>query len=138
MSDESTYGLQTTKGRNRIRQLARSTFVRSRTRTLGAVLIGAAALALGWVATVWLWQDPFTALYTSWEPHQLATQFDRELHAFAPRRTASSSPSREQALVAAEARAFGRGLRPGGAIGRIRIPRLGLDMVVVDGTDESS
>ena len=32
-----------------------------------------------WVVVVWRWQDPFTALYTTWQQHKLAQQLQHEL-----------------------------------------------------------
>ncbi len=43
-------------------------------RIAGTVLIVAGVLTLVWALLVWQWQDPFTALYTKWKQHQLASQ----------------------------------------------------------------
>ena len=94
---------------------------------------------LAWVILVWQWQDPFTALYTTWKQHELAHQLDGEFKAFQP-----SAAARGLALaakrdeVAREAATFRRDTHPGEAIGRIVIGRIGLNMVLVDGTDEAS
>ena len=42
---------------------------------LGTVLAVAGVLTLLWALLVWQWQDPFTALYTKWKQHQLASQY---------------------------------------------------------------
>lgn len=107
-------------------------------RRVGTVLLLAGVLGLGWALTVWVWQDPFTALYTTWQQHRLEAQLDHEFRTYAPRRGKHIAVAREQALVAGNARRFASSTHEGMAIGRIRIPRMGLDMVVVDGTDEAS
>ena len=53
-------------------------------RLLGTVLIAAGLLTLVWAFVVWRWQDPFTALYTKWKQHELRSQYDRRVRAFAP------------------------------------------------------
>jgi sortase A len=108
-------------------------------RVLSRVLIAAGVLTLAWVILVWQWQDPFTALYTTWKQNELAHQLDNEFKAFQP-----SASARDLAItarrehVAREAAAFRRDTHPGEAIGRIVIGRIGLNMVLVDGTDEAS
>jgi sortase A len=93
-------------------------------------------LLLAWVIVVWRWQDPFTALYTHWEQDKLAHALDHEFAAFTPLRAAASAAERD--AIAAEAARFQRETHQGQAIGRIVIGRIGLKMVVVDGTDEAS
>jgi sortase A len=109
------------------------------TRILGTVLIAAGVLALAWVIVVWRWQDPFTALYTHIEQNRLAHAYERRLATYRP-----APPAKHTDLVAverqvaAEARAYARSLHTGDPVGRITIGRIGLRMVVVQGTDESS
>jgi sortase A len=113
--------------------------VQSRTllRGLGTLMVVAGALVLTWVVLVWRWQDPFTAVYTYWEQRQLADEYEHRLAEF---RAPALPPVREptpqelELQIAREARAYRRSLHEGDAIGRIEIPRLGLDMVMVNGT----
>jgi sortase A len=105
-------------------------------RILGTALIAAGVLGLIWVVVVWRWQDPFTALYTHWQQQQLSHQLDHELHVYKPEHPKHGTPVRVD--VSVEAARFRRETHPGEAIGRIVIGRLGLNMVVVDGTDEES
>jgi sortase A len=108
-------------------------------RVLSRVLIGAGVLLLAWVILVWQWQDPFTALYTTWKQHELAQSLSKEFSAFQPTagmRTLALAAQRD--AVASEAATFRRDTHSGQAIGRIVIGRIGLNMVLVDGTDESS
>lgn len=109
------------------------------TRISGIVLAAVGALALVWVLVVWRWQDPFTGLYTRWEQHKLAQQLQQQFATNPGPKFVRSEP------LAAEARAIERAAARfrnsagvGQAIGRIVIPRLGLNMVVVNGTDETS
>jgi sortase A len=110
-----------------------------RLRILSRVLIAAGVLLFAWVLVVWQWQDPFTALYTTWKQHELARSLDKEFSAFQPaagmRKLALAA---QRDAVASEAARFRRTAHQGEAIGRIVIGRIGLNMVVVDGTDESS
>ena len=111
---------------------------------LGWILIVAGALTIAWAIVVWRWQDPFTALYTRYEQHHLAQQYARRAQAFAvtPLAAAPSRPpvdvARERAAVARDARRYRAHSHEGDALGRIVVPRLGLDMIFVDGTDASS
>jgi sortase A len=106
-------------------------------RAAGLVLIVAGIAGIAWTIVVWRWQDPFTALYTTWEQRHLRAQY---AHIAATWKPAPSVPSTDgmRAQVAREAAAYRRGTHSGEAIGKIVIGRLGLHMVLVDGTDESS
>ncbi len=110
-------------------------------RTAGLVLAVAGALTLAWAVVVWRWQDPFTALYTTWQQHRLQAQLEHEFQLYAPHRSAQRvllSPAAEARTLELAARRLRRTARPGQAIGRIVIPRLGLNMILVNGTDEAS
>ena len=37
-------------------------------------MAGAGVLTLVWALVVWRWEDPFTALYTTWQQHRLEGQ----------------------------------------------------------------
>ena len=56
--------------------------MRGRVHLLGTLLAIAGVLTLGWALLVWQWQDPFTALYTTWKQHQLASQYDKRARTF--------------------------------------------------------
>jgi sortase A len=96
----------------------------------GLVIVGVAGLA--WVLVVWQWQDPFTALYTKYEQHRLARQYSHLASTWQAPATADA------AAVARAAAAYRRDTHAGEAIGKIVIGRLGLHMILVDGTDEGS
>ena len=107
-------------------------------RILGTLLIGAGVLTLAWALAVWQWQDPFTALYTHWQQHRLAQSLDREFAAFHRIPMADGDRAAERRLIAEEARRFRHSAKRGQAIGRISIDRVGLRMVLVNGTDHDS
>jgi sortase A len=94
-------------------------------------------LALVWVVVVWRWQDPFTALYTHVEQSRLSHSYERRVESFTPSLTAHDRSSRKL-RIAAEARQYAATLHRGDAVGRLRIGRLGLNIVVVQGTDHST
>jgi len=96
--------------------------VRRTLRIVSRLLLVAAVLLGTWTIVVWRWQDPFTALYTHWEQQKLARSLSKEFAELRPEKAAR----------------FRRETHAGEAIGRIVIGRIGLNMVLVDGTDESS
>ena len=110
-------------------------------RITGTLMLGAGVLVLVWVLVVWRWQDPFTALYTTWKQHQLSQSYERRAKAFRLPEPSSKTAS-ARVVTAGQIRAVAHRYRleskRGQAIGRLRVPRLGLNMVVVDGTDEGS
>jgi sortase A len=112
--------------------------VRLFARILGAVLIVAGVLTLAWVVVVWQWQDPFTALYTHVQQNRLSHSYERRVHAYHPRPTHGKDLAAVRAQIAAEARAYGHTLRTGDPVGRLQIGRIGLKMVVVQGTDHET
>jgi sortase A len=99
----------------------------------GTALIVAGTLGLGWVLLVWQWQDPFTALYTHREQARLGKAYEHRAIAFASH--ARVSPGASRSRIALLARRYRASLAPGDPIGRLDVGRLGLDMVVVQGTD---
>ncbi|MGE5690438.1 MAG: class E sortase [Pseudomonadota bacterium] len=108
-------------------------------RITGTVLVVAGVALLAWAATVWAWQDPFTKLYTAYEQRQLAEDYHDRAASFAlPPPAATASPSDRARAIATAARRYRRSLDEGDALGRIRIPRMGVNMVVVEGTDHDS
>ena len=106
-------------------------------RFAGTLLIAASALTLAWVVVVWQWQDPFTAIYTHFQQTRLSHDYDRRARGYRPHLGTGRDLAAIRRSVAAEAAAYRRTLRPGDAVGRLTIGRIGLDMVVVQGTGES-
>ena len=106
-------------------------------RIAGTLLILAGALTLAWTLVVWQWQDPFTALYTKWKQHQLTSQYQKRVEAFsAP--IATTSLADERRSIAREAKRYRASSTRGEAIGRIRIPRMGVNLVLVNGTEHET
>jgi sortase A len=112
--------------------------MRRTTRILGTLMLVGGVLTLLWVVVVWQWQDPFTALYTRWEQHRLASSYDERFAKFHPLRPAADTLAAERRTIALEAAHYRRDSKRGQAIGRIKVPRLGLNMILVNGTDHDS
>jgi sortase A len=108
-------------------------------RILGTLMVVGGVGTLVWVLVVWQWQDPFTSLYTRFKQHQLAASYNRRVARFG---TLHLQPGASLAAVkreiALEARRYRRRAKRGEAIARIKIPRIGLNMIVVNGTDHDS
>ena len=105
-------------------------------RWTGALMVVAGSLTLVWALLVWRWQDPFTLLYTRWEQRGLARQYEQRVGQFeaqAPARTVETAVS--PSVIAEQARRYRLALGEGDAIGRLRIPKLDLNMIVVNGTE---
>jgi sortase A len=111
--------------------------MRGRVHLLGTLLAVAGVLTLGWALLVWQWQDPFTALYTTWKQHQLASQYDKRARSFT---TTISGPTvkAERASIAREAKVYRLRSKRGQVIGRLRVPRMGINMLLVNGTDHDT
>ena len=109
-------------------------------RIAGTVLIVAGLGMLAWVLVVWRWQDPFTALYTHWKQHQLSQAYERRFSEYEPAQLRQNqvSVSARTKVIAREARLYRIHSGRGQAIGRIRVPRLDLNMILVNGTDHNS
>jgi sortase A len=114
--------------------------MRRLSRVAGTILVVAGLGMLAWVLVVWRWQDPFTALYTQWKQHQLSQTYERRFSGYEPaqlRRNEVSISARTK-VIAREARLYRIQSGRGQAIGRIRVPRLQLNMILVNGTDHGS
>jgi len=107
-------------------------------RRIGSVLFAAGVLALVWAGVTWRFGDPFTALYTRWRQHALATELKRRFLAYAPTTRPRSVAGVDWPWIRRAAAAYRHETHRGEAIGWIRIPRIGLRMVFVNGTDEAS
>ena len=114
--------------------------MRRLSRIAGTLLVVAGVGMLAWVLVVWLWQDPFTALYTHWKQHQLSQAYERRFSAYEPAQLRQNevSVSARTKVIAREARLYRIHSGRGQAIGRIRVPRLDLNMILVNGTDHNS
>src|SRR5205807_1866052 len=106
-------------------------------RIIGTALAVTGALVLVWAFVVWQWQDPFTAVYTLWKQHQLAGQYAKRAASFRQREL-STSLAAERRDVAFEATRYRLETHDGEAIGKIIVPRMGINMIMVDGTDHET
>jgi sortase A len=98
-------------------------------------MVVAGTLLLAWALLVWRWQDPFTALYTRWEQRELVDEYEQRFDRFQPQASAPAPDERiSPRRIATLARKYRLSLHEGDAIGRIKIPRLDVNMIVVDGT----
>jgi sortase A len=92
-------------------------------------MLAAGVAVLVWVLVVWRWQDPFTALYTTWKQHQLSQSYDRRARAFRLPEPSSKTAS-ARVVTAGQIRAVAHRYRleskRGQAVGRLHVPRLGL------------
>ena len=104
-------------------------------RILGTGLISAGLGLLGFVAITVVWGDPFTrfqeAAAQDTLEQELVASFDTAAGAGDPRAVALDPD-----LTRASALRYRRTLADGDAAGRLRIPAIGLDKVVVEGTTE--
>ncbi len=114
-------------------------------RHLGTTMVAAGLVVLGYVGVILVWGDPATRIYTVVKQVGLQGQLQRENREWerdvraTPAATLAPGETRAAAEAAVARRlaiAFARRYRhhEGTAIARIRIARLGLNMVVVEGT----
>lgn len=112
---------------------------------LGTLLLVIGIGVLAWTATVYLWKDPFTTAYTAYEQRRLASNLDRQFENWEPspapvvqpkpKPKPERKPKPRHDDVSRDARRFRLSSEDGDAIARLRVPRLGLSIVVIDGTD---
>jgi sortase A len=105
-------------------------------RALGTVFVLAGICCLVWAALVWQWQDPFTALYTKLQQNRLTVGYNRLLSEY--ERGGDRTLAMGDGALARTALEFGSRVRRGDAIGRLRIESVGLDVLLVNGTDRES
>lgn len=110
-------------------------------RRLGFVVLALGLCIMGWVGVTLRWGDPFTSLYTAHKQSVLSGQLAKERSVWTQSSTRLTSPETKKAVdvaqvMKARAAIFGRTLQDGQPIGRIVIPKIGLNMVVVEGTSE--
>jgi sortase A len=114
--------------------------VRTLLRQLSTILIMAGTLLLIDVGLTLVWQEPVSAVYEKWRQDALADDLDKlgdpDLRP-AERRALERLPI-DAERAAFLARALERRTGPGQPIARIRIPGIGVDKVIVEGTDGGS
>jgi len=108
-------------------------------RALALVLIALGALALADAVVTLVWQEPISALYTKFRQDDLRGALAREERAPATpgeRHVLGRLPTPAQ-RIAFLASDLERKTHDGGAVGRIVVPRIGANFVVVKGTSAS-
>jgi sortase A len=105
-------------------------------RSLSTVMIVTGALLIADAGTTVLWQEPVSALYSQLRQDSLGGDLVAlERKAPSPLEVAALGHMRDQGRrVAFLARSLERDVGEGSAVGRIRIPRIGADFVIVKGT----
>jgi sortase A len=101
-------------------------------RLFGTLVLLLGLGALGWTVLTWQRGDPFTGVYTEFQQRKLEKRYAQHAAEFTRARPAGAKPGVD---LRAEARRFRKTTPEGAPIGRIKIPRVGLDMIVVNGTD---
>jgi sortase A len=107
-------------------------------RLLGTLMIVAGVGLLAWAIAIWQWQDPFTAAFQHYEQRKLEQRFERQIDLVERRPvvdTTASPAAAVQREVARRATAWRKASGEGDAIARLRIPGLGVDEIVVNGTE---
>ena len=123
-------------------------------RRAGITLTSLGVLTLVWAVVVWRWEDPFTALYTLYQQHELTQAYDHRVSTFtvptgatvpthaqnpaARKAAARLELANEERAISLVARRYRLSSHEGDPLGRIIVPRLGLSMIFLDGTTESS
>jgi sortase A len=105
-------------------------------RALSTVLIVAGVLVLADGIATLVWQEPLTAVYARVQQGELDDELatlERTPPTPVERRVIARLPDPRRRL-AFQARTLGRRSEPGDALGRLRIPAIGLSTVVVEGT----
>ena len=106
-------------------------------RVVGTVLMVAGLGLLAWAFTVWKWEDPLTASLNYYEQRGLADSFDRRLNEERRAAPAVSVVDVSRTLPRSAVK-WRRTSKRGDAIARLRIPRLGLTEIMVNGTDTNT
>lgn len=122
------------------RRQARRPDRRAALRTLSSVLIVSGLLLLVDAGLTVVWQEPLSALYAKIRQDQLAGQLDdlrADARSAVELRALEALPD-ARARAAFEGRRLRRIVRRGQPLGRIRIRRIGVSTIFVEGTDGAS
>jgi sortase A len=114
-------------------------------RRLGTIFLVVGLVAIAYAAATIFWRDPVTDLYARWKQHQLADSLAESAEAFradarvlfppiVATTSAQAPPELDRKMVRSAARVWRKGLERGDALGRIVIPKIGIDPVFVNGT----
>jgi sortase A len=112
-------------------------------RHISTLIIVAGLGLLAWTGTVYVWKDPFTTLYTAYEQRQLESSLEKTFEEWRSATPREQEPRPTKGFkakpvnVRREARAYRTSLDEGDGFARLEVPRLGLDVVAVNGTGVS-
>jgi sortase A len=114
--------------------------VRTLLRQVSTILILAGLLLLADVGLTLVWQEPVSALYADWRQDALADDLEelREPDLSPGERKALERLPLDKDRAAFLARALNRRTDAGDPLGRIHIPEVDIDKVIVEGTDGGS
>ena len=120
--------------------------IRRALRIVGTLLIVSGVLLLAWAFVVWRWEDPVTRFYTEREQRKLESRYEERLARYergAPVTGASggmerTTPDVPVSWLRGAARRYRLASGRGDALGHLRIARLDVDMVFVNGTDSET
>jgi len=110
-------------------------------RILSTLVVVAGLGVLAWALTVWQWQDPFTAAVHEYKQRELSDSFEKRLKLARRARPVAqpvATPAEIRRGVRGDAIAWRKASRRGEAIAQLQIPRLGVNEILVNGTDSST
>jgi sortase A len=106
---------------------------------LSTALITAGAVVLADVGVTLAWEEPVSSIYGAIQQDRAAGELNDLEHSFLVGRSLPDVQGLTDVKAARRlAGAFERGLETGGGIGRIAIPAIDLDAVIVQGTDTAT
>ena len=112
----------------------------------GTILMIVGAVVIVYAGVILFWGDPITALYADWRQHELSSKLNGEIHDWsADPAVAAAIQAHGQAdartratelrVLREDAVRFSHEVKGGQPFGRLTIGRIGLSVVVVQGTD---
>ncbi len=107
---------------------------------LSVALITAGIVLLADIGITLAYEEPLTSIYASVQQRNAENELDETEASYpsrADQRAVARIRSRKQ-RIATLAQRFGAQAEPGEAIGRLRAPAMGLNVIVVQGTDTAS
>jgi sortase A len=109
-------------------------------RALSAALIAAGVLLVAGAAVTVVWQEPVSHLYARMQQGELEDELAEMERAALTRRDHRLLVRVPDARrrIAFAARALAREIEEGQPVGRLRLPRIGVDTVVVHGTEDGT